>query len=132
MPTESVKQCGTTGASVAIHTHTKFQTDNSLGALVAFSLEQVGATMVFARILGQVFGCLKRKRKSLRDSLRSRDLNVAANETLSESDSLSVYSVYLIDSVSAASEDSQSVAFDDCWSYSESVELVRYSIRVTH
>ena len=84
--------------------------------------------MVFARILGRVFGCLKRKRKSLRDILQSRDLNVAANETLSESDSLSVYSVYLIDSVSAFSEDSQSVTFDDCWSYSESVELVRYRI----
>lgn len=87
--------------------------------------------MVFTRILGRVgrvFGCLRRKRKNLRDSLKSRDRDVAANETLSDSDSLSVYSVYLVDSVSEVSEDGQSVAFDDCWSYSESVELVRHRI----
>jgi hypothetical protein len=62
----------------------------------------------------------------LRDNIQSRDHNVAANETLSESDSPSVYSVYLVDSKSAASEAGESIAFEDCWSYAESVELVRY------
>lgn len=125
------------------YTH-KHQTDFFCKRLLYFDyiLKQTqvgGATMVFARFLGRVFGCLKRKRKNLRDSLQSRDRDVAANETLSESDSLSVDSVYLIDSaVSGMSEDSQSVGFDDdCWSYSESVELVRYRIilllsRLTH
>jgi hypothetical protein len=116
------------------YTH-KHQTDNSLVALVAFSLEhvdyilkqrQVGANMVFARILGRVFGCWRRKGKSLQGSIQSHDRKVAANETLSDSESQSVYSVYLIDPVSAVSEASESIAFDDCWSYAVSVELVRY------
>jgi hypothetical protein len=103
--------------------------------LAAFGLEpvncilkqtQLGYTMVFKNILGRVFGCLRPKRKSLRgDNIQSQDHNVAANETLSESDSISVYSVYIADSVSAASEASESITFEDCWSYAESVELVR-------
>lgn len=81
--------------------------------------------MGFTRILRRVFGCWG-KRKSLKDKLHSPDHNVAANVTLSESDSRSVCSVYLSDSPSAVSEDSQLIAFDDSWSYTESVELVRY------
>jgi hypothetical protein len=82
--------------------------------------------MVLKSMLGRVFGCLRGKKKSLQDNIQPSDHNVAANETLSESDSISVHSVYLVDSVSAESEASELITFEDCWSYAESVELVRY------
>jgi hypothetical protein len=81
--------------------------------------------MVLKRILKRLSGRWRRQRKDVQEKIRSRDRNVAANETLSESDSQSVDSVYLIESVSVVSGASQSIEID-AWSYTDSV--VRYSI----
>jgi hypothetical protein len=74
--------------------------------------------MVFTRILGRLGGCWRRQRKSLQESLKSRDRDLPANVTLpEESDSHSVDSYLIEDVMSTVTEASLSAQCDD-WSYS--------------